>query len=305
MTFVFPQAAFIHDILCVSRKNRAIRIRESIVACSRYDNIGIKPKETTMTLSEEQTTQFEKDGYLVVEGLLTEEEIATLRQRTEDIAEGIIAFPDSKLEFEPGFSDQQNKIANLRKINAPAQHDDFFVKHAQNPAILNAIESLLGPNIKLFSDQLFVKPPGGSEKTYHQDSPYFKIEPMALVTAWVALDDVTLDNGCMYVIPGSQQKGPFDHSEPWNVGDRIDMRIPDKVVAENVAVRKEESITMKSGGCSFHHSLIMHRSGPNNTSHFRRGLATHYMSSQSKWTGEPVDKPDYLLLRGVEFPGCV
>ena len=66
-----------------------------------------------MTLAEEQTTQFEKNGYLVVEDLLTEEEVATLRQRTEDIAEGIIAFPDGKLEFEPGFGNQQNRRLDI------------------------------------------------------------------------------------------------------------------------------------------------------------------------------------------------
>ena len=150
-----------------------------------------------------------------------------------------------------------------------------------------------------------MKPPGGIEKTYHQDSPYFKIEPMALVTAWVALDDVTLDNGCMWVVPGSQRNGALDHSEPWKVGDRLDMRIPDSAIDEAKSANGEQPVTMRAGGCSFHHSLILHRSGPNRTPHFRRGMATHYMTARSRWTGAPAEKPDYPLLAGREYPGCV
>ena len=103
------------------------------------------------------------------------------------------------------------------------------------------------------------------------------------------------------VVPGSHKGGALDHSEVWMVGDRQDMTVPETVFDRNA----EESITMKMGDCSFHHSLLLHRSGPNNTPHRRRGLATHYMSAQSRWTGAPEDKPEYLLLRGREFPGCV
>ena len=258
-----------------------------------------------MRLTEEQVAQFGDVGYLVVEDMLTADEVAAVRRRTEDIAAGSVDFPAAALEFEPRSEDQGRDIRYLRKINGPAVHDDFFLDHARHPAILEAIECLLGPDIKLYGDQLFVKPPGGIEKTYHQDSPYFAIEPMALVTAWIALDDVTLDNGCMWVVPRSQLRGPLDHSEPWIVGDRVDKRIPDSDIQESIDGNGEAAITMKAGGCSFHHSLILHRSGPNNTPNFRRGLATHYMTARSRWTADPSAKPDYPLLRGVEHPECV
>ncbi len=258
-----------------------------------------------MRLTSEQVSRFEEDGVLVVEDMISAEEVTELRQRTKEIACGRVDFPLDKIEFEPGAEKLGREIRNLRKINHPSGSDGFFLDHARKPALLTAVTSLLGPDIKLYGDQLFVKPPGGIEKTYHQDSPYFKIEPMALVTAWIALDDVTLDNGCMWVIPGSQRNGALDHSEPWRVGDRLDMRIPDSAIAKTAAVNGERPITMRAGGCSFHHSLILHRSGPNRTPHFRRGMATHYMTARSRWTGVPEDKPDYPLLMGREYPGCV
>ena len=254
-----------------------------------------------MRLDQDQIGQFEKDGYLVVEDVLSSAQTETLRKRTTEIGQKKVPFPEELIEYEPGAEGDERDLEHVRKINCGAGVDSVLGAHSKHGAILQIIESLVGPDIKLFGDQFFIKPPGGIEKTYHQDSPYFKIEPMALVTAWTALDEVTLENGCLYVIPGSHLGGPLDHSETWMVGDRQDKRIPDSALDRS----RERPITMKAGDCSFHHSLILHRSGPNDTPHFRRGYATHYMSARSRWTGRPEEKPDYPLLRGFEFEGCV
>jgi phytanoyl-CoA hydroxylase len=254
-----------------------------------------------MKLSQEQIAQFHEKGYIVVEDLLSVDQVEVLRQRVADIAEGRTNYPEECIEYEPGANDQVPPIDRLRKLNSCAQHDQVFLDHAHHTAILDVAESLLGPDLKLYGDQMFLKPPGGMEKTYHQDSPYFTIEPMDLVSSWVAMDDVTVENGCLWVVPGSHKGGALDHSEVWMVGERQDMTIRETAFDRSV----EEPIVMKAGSCSFHHSLLLHRSGPNKTPHRRRGLATHYMSAQSRWTGALEDKPDYLLLRGREYSGCV
>ncbi len=251
-------------------------------------------------LGDEQVAQCEQDGFLIVEDLLSKPELETIRRRIVDIVEGRTDFPEEHLEFEPN-ADRTRHLDNFRKLNNCAEHDQVFLDHARNPGILSVVESLLGPDIKLMGDQFFLKPPGGIEKTYHQDSPYFSIEPMDLVSSWAAIDDVTLDNGCMWVVPGSHKGGPLEHSQAWMVGDRKDMCVPDSAFDRS----KEVPITMKAGSVSFHHSLLLHRSGPNNTPNRRRGLASHYMSAKSRWTGPPEEKPDYPLMRGREFPGCV
>lgn len=253
-----------------------------------------------MALSGGQIAQFEDTGHLVVKSLISHQELETVRERMSAIAEGRVDFPAAKLEYEPGLGDERPTIERLRKINQSAAHDPVFMEHALNPAIVDVIEDLLGPDLKLFGDQMFVKPPGGTEKTYHQDSAYFFIEPMAIITAWVALDEATLDNGCLWVIPGTHRQGVLDHSEVWMVGDRADRKIPDAAIDRS----QEVPVPLKAGDCSFHHSLLLHRSGPNNTSRFRRGQASHYMSARSRWTGKPADKPDYPLIRGQEYAGC-
>lgn len=244
---------------------------------------------------------FRRNGYAIVRKLIDEGWLEQLRKRTYEIAAGSTEFPLESIEFEPDNAVREHSIDKVRKLNHCALNDDIFLKHAKNPKILDVVERLIGPDIKLLSDQLFMKPPGGMEKTYHQDSPYFPIEPMELVSSWVALDDVTIDNGCMWVVPGSHLNGPKDHSEKWMVGDRADMRVPDHEINK----KEELPILLKSGDVSFHHSLLLHRSGPNETEFRRRGLATHFMSANSRWTGSLSKMPNFVLLRGKEYPGCV
>ena len=249
-------------------------------------------------LSTEQTERFHAEGYLILDPCLEEGELEALRERVRGIADGDLDFPESSVEYEPGASGR--RMEHLRKINHPSRHDSFFVDHARHPRILAAMVDLLGEDVKLFGDQLFMKPPGGIEKTYHQDCPYFPVRPMEVITAWVALDEVTLENGCMYVVPGSHKLGAVDHSEAWMVGERKDMKIPDAAIDRE----RERPVTLRAGGCSFHHGLIQHRSGANRTRSFRRGLATHYMTARSRWTGEG-EQPGYHLLSGREYEGCV
>ena len=254
-----------------------------------------------MILSQNQIDQFHWDGYLVVEDLLPLDQVQNLNRHIEDIAAGRTDFPETALEYEPGATGKERGLNSLRKINSCSAYDPLFLEHARTPAFLDGIEGLLGPDIKLYGDQLFIKPPGGMEKTYHQDSAYFNIEPMAIITIWAALDDVTIENGCLWAVPGSHKDGLVDHSEKWMVGERQDMRIPDSAID----LEREECILMTAGSCSFHHSLLLHRSGPNDTAHHRRGMASHYMSAHARWTGPAEDKPEYPLLRGREFPECV
>ena len=254
-----------------------------------------------MKISSEQVAAYRRDGFIVVENVLTGQELQNTRTHIEAIAEGRTPFPEARIDYEPGTRDQGRSLDTLRKINDSALHDPFFMEYVRHPGIMEVVTELLGEDIKLFGDQAFMKPPGGVEKPYHQDSAYFKIQPTDLVTAWMALDDVTLENGCLWVIPSSHLQGIRDHSQEWQIGDRTDMQVPE----EEIDLTHEVPITLRAGSCSFHHSVLLHRSGPNHTTHRRRGLAVHYMSSRSRWTGDQVDKPDYQLLQGASYPGCV
>lgn len=242
---------------------------------------------------------YRDQGFLVREKLLSADHIEALRIRMQEIAEGRRPdFPQRDVEREPNAMDLSWQ--SVRKINRCAENDPLFLAHARNEQILDVVQSLIGPDIKLYTSQCFMKPPGGVEKPYHQDSAYFTIEPMDLVTCWTALDDVTLDNGCLWVITGSHREGLVEH-EKWFIGDREDKQIGEQWLDRS----REVPITMPAGSCSFHHSLLLHRSGANSTDQPRRGLAVHYMSARCRWMNPNVPPPSYQLLRGREYPGCV
>ncbi|REJ88420.1 MAG: phytanoyl-CoA dioxygenase family protein [Planctomycetota bacterium] len=242
---------------------------------------------------------YRRRGYAVVDKLLSPGELAALQSRIAEIAAGpVSSFPREYLEFEP---ERPESPETVRKVNNLAEFDPELRQLVCGDAILDVVETLIGPDIKLFGSQCFMKPPGGVEKPYHQDSAYFCIEPRALVTCWIALDDVTLENGCLWVIPGSHLGRLHDHSEPWKIGDRVDIQVPQS----RIEIDRETPITMPAGSCSFHHSMLLHRSGPNRTDRSRRGLAVHFMSSRSRWTDARREQPDYPLLRGREYENCV
>ena len=239
--------------------------------------------------------EFEQKGYFTCSDILNDFERKEILSQIDLIEKKIIAYPENKKEKDP------NNTLRLRKINDLALNNQYFLKITKKPEILNIVVKCIGEDIKLFGDQLFMKPPGGVEKTCHQDSPYFPISPMNLISCWIALEDVGEENGCMKFIPGSHKFGALPHTEKWMVGDREDMCIPKDLIDE----KEEVSICLIAGSASFHHSLLVHSSGPNKTPYSRKGWAIHYMSAKSKWTGNDHEKPDFQLLRGNSHSGCV
>jgi ectoine hydroxylase-related dioxygenase (phytanoyl-CoA dioxygenase family) len=252
-------------------------------------------------LSPDKVEEFNKDGVLIIKGLLNADEVATMHQRAEWVASGQAPhIPSERLQVEPGVT-KGEVVADthgdsLRKMSHIAFIDEVFQAHARNPKILDVIESLLGTDIKLYQDQLFMKPPKiGSRQSYHQDAPLgFHIDPTDMVTCWAALTDSTIDNGCLWMLPGTHRFG-YLPKEKWQEYEQL------AVVGQ---LSDERPIELKAGDCSFHHGLILHSSRPNQTAQRRRGYATHYVSARCRYTGEP-EHNDALLMRGQAFAGCI
>ena len=187
-------------------------------------------------------------------------------------------------------------LAAVRKVEQLVATDPLFGELARDPGILGVITSILGPDLKLFRDALMMKPAHhGSAKPYHQDSPYWPIEPPDLCSVWIALDEATVENGCMRVLPGSHRWGMLEHKhlEDYQVEeDRLDLS-------------GEVSVPLAPGGALFFHSLLLHATSPNTSDRPRRAMVLSYMSARSRYTRDPATKPAYLLLQGREYPGCV
>ncbi len=255
-----------------------------------------------MGLSQAQVQQFRDDGVLVVEGLLNEEEVRILRERAEWVARGEASYSTERhVQVEPevaaGEAAADSRAGSVRKLMHLAFVDEVFEAHARNPGVLDCIEGLLGPDVKLYQDQLFMKPARiGSRQPYHQDQPLgFHIEPASgLVACWAALDHATVDNGCLWFLPGTHKQGVLDNRE----------RAEFEELSLAGKLPRERPVELKPGDCSFHHGHVLHSSRANVSGRRRRGYATHYVSARCRYTG-PEGKNDAMLVRGRSIPGCI
>lgn len=265
-----------------------------------------------MTLTIEQKTFFQENGYLPYTRVLSDEDLEALRQRCEDIAYGRVdhvppRYVQLEAAFRNGQTSDEDRLDQVRKMTHLCYFDDIFEGVARKPEIVDVIEELLGPNIKLYCDQLMMKPRfHGTVTDWHQDSVAWpQFAPQEHVSCWVALDDATVENGCMTVIPGSHKWGPIAR-------EFRDAFLANPLLAEPVPVE------LPAGSCMFHSGLNFHRTGANSTPNRRRGLALHYVRSESMYLPNPneesrlmteCEKPKgefrFMLIRGQEFPGRV
>ena len=258
-----------------------------------------------MILTPEQKANFWRDGFLPYPSLLNAEELAQLQQLTEDIAYGRVEIAaDIKgipvLEKEAtvarGEVQAASPLDELRKINFPASIHQSFLAIAKKQKIVDLIAELFDePDIKLLGDQIFMKPAGhGSVKEYHQDSASWPfLIPQNQITCWIALDEATLENGCIRCIPGSQTFG------------LLQLKHLPQLLTEEMRAR-EVPVPVPAGGCLLFHSLNLHYSSPNTSTKRRRAWALHYMMAKTRdlSTSEEVHV-DYLSVRGNSYAGYV
>ena len=257
------------------------------------------------SLTAEQVQKFHVDGQIGIESLLSIDEVSSLADRADHIAAGEgTNIPTSSVQLERGFREGEreveDQVLSVRKLFNLAVYDDPMWAHVVNPKIVDVIADLLGTDdIKLYGDQLFMKPPEvGTAQDWHQDSASWRdILPMDLVTAWTAIDDANVDNGCLNFAPGTHRWGMLTKTrlEPL-LGDLGSTEWP---------VRPAP---LRSGSVSFHHSLVFHQSNANTSGKRRRGYATHYMRASSykdeSVTDAPV-MPRFKQVRGRSFRGRV
>ena len=223
-------------------------------------------------IGEEQVRRFHEMGWLVVEGVYDPEE-------TDAVARIALETGNSIAEDEslPGYLLDRSDSGETapRKIDNPYLRHPVFRDFALDGRLRGILRRITGEEPLLKSDQLFMKPPRfGSEKPYHQDNFYFRCTPGDhVITAWIALDDVDEENGCLRYISGSHKKGVLDHVEV--PGQPYNLAPPDDLIEW----KNEAAAPVREGGVVFHHSETLHTSRRNTSDRWRRGYATHWVTA--------------------------
>ncbi|MCH8105862.1 MAG: phytanoyl-CoA dioxygenase family protein [Proteobacteria bacterium] len=166
----------------------------------------------------------------------------------------------------------------------------------RNSVVIDAVETILGPDILVWGVSLFLKPshsPG--YVSWHQDLTYWGLSNDQEVSAWFALGPVTRDNGCMRFVPGSHKLGQIEHQDTVNESNILTRgQHADIDIDESSAVYVE----LEAGQVSLHHGYLLHASGPNNTDQPRIGLSVNYLSTSVR---QSVAKTDFaMLVRGED-----
>ena len=173
---------------------------------------------------------------------------------------------------------------------------DRVVRH---PAILDAVESIVGPDILCWSSRFFIKDPGdGGFVSWHQDVTYWGLDVSEnILTAWIALSPATRANGVMKVTPGTHRK-----VVPHREGAASNMLLRGQEVAVDVDESQAVYMELAAGEMSFHHGLIFHGSDDNASNERRVGVAVRYMPTRVR----PLDglpRDSVMLVRGTDRYG--
>lgn len=252
----------------------------------------------------EHSRSYQENGYVLVPELLTAREVAALRVEAATICRGKRGAVRGLQRDDPAASDDAI-MARYLCIHFPHKISTVMRAALAQPKVVAVLAELIGPNVKCMQSMLFIKHAGKPGQAWHQDEYFIPTRDRSLTAAWIALDDATVENGCLWVVPGSHRDGvlwprrahgsdEFDEGdETWGSPYDGENGIPLEVAA---------------GGVVFFHGYLLHRSYRNRArSGFRRALVNHYMSAESllpwDWDGrlEPTrDNRDIVLVCGQD-----
>lgn len=269
-------------------------------------------------LSSDQIERFRADGYLAFDGFLDATRVAEgqaamtelLRTLVERARGGELKLDrnpaamrnysgyrimepgaDTGVLFEPGLEIDLERMdfaaleRSYRKFSTPSKGHGYFARLSADARLMRLLEPLLGPAPILYGDMALCKPPRiGSSKPWHQDSAYFLYEPFdAGVDVWIALDDATIENGCMFVLPGAHHLGPRRHEH------RDDCTVADGRLDLTQAVPVE----LKAGGVLLFSVVLPHYTPPNRSERRRRAMQLFYRGAQTRLIGSDEKLANY------------
>lgn len=255
-------------------------------------------------LTQEQVQKFQTDGYLRGGTILSEEQVGVLQEEMARVIR------DQADPTKPQPVACQNLTGDPEKpvwqIVNIWQASPAYRELIANPIITEELAQLTGASaLRIWHDQVQYKPASkGGVNMWHQDAPLWPIlAPMTEVSAWVALDDVDPENGCMSMVPGSQSWG--NHISFLNTLKQFgDM--PDEFEGHALEVRP---CPVKRGEVHYHHALTWHGSQANVSGRPRRAVALHYMTQETRCvaSGGHLMKPfvevaDGEVMQGTHFP---
>ena len=226
--------------------------------------------------------QYERDGYVIIRNAID-----------PALAEETSRHVDWLLEHNPGIRPEQLHHTLMRQ-------DPFMHHLVGDDRLLDIVEPFIGSDIALFAAHYIAKAPfKGQPVLWHQDGSYWPLEPMEVITIWLAATDSTKENGCMRIIPGTQHQKLLTLRQMQKIDDGSNVLgygIDPRTLEEDKAI----DIELKAGDVSIHHPNVIHGSNANDSPYWRKGLTLRYIPTSTRITKEGHSP---FLLRGKAVAG--
>jgi ectoine hydroxylase-related dioxygenase (phytanoyl-CoA dioxygenase family) len=227
-------------------------------------------------LTAEQIAFYQENGFIQVDNVFTLDEVAEL---TEAMEEAMTDDAENSVK-----TDKKNgayfKVLN-QKVNVWRDHGTM-AKYSFHPRVAQIAKELSGASgVRFFHDHALWKMPQDSKHTpWHQDFPYWPMNEPGALSAWIPVDDVDENNGCMKFVPGSHKLGKLTGIDLVNPQSIFDF-----TQGTEVTEKKAVIVPLKKGSCTFHHGLTFHYAHANTTDKPRRVLAIIYMPDGTTYSG--------------------
>ena len=225
-------------------------------------------------LSRQQKDTYEEKGFIVVEDVLSNDEVRALREVTDYFVEQSRSVTEHTdvFDLEPEHSPEDPR---LRRLKSPVAQHEVYRDILHHEGILDIVEELIGPGVRTNGDKLNMKSPHfGSPIEWHQDWAFYPHTNDDLLAVGVCMDDTLEENGCMLCIPGSHEGPILDHHQ--------DGYFAGAVTEDVENADKSELMEVHAGGISLHHVRTLHASAKNVSTHPRR-LLLFQMAAIDAW----------------------
>jgi len=238
--------------------------------------------------------------------------VASLKDtyKAQGFLTGLTVFSDAEIaRFREAFDGLETREGKEKcQIGLQGRHFDeaFIWQLATDARVVDVIQAVMGEDVMMLSTHFFCKYPDPNARSFvawHQDITYWGLVPPIAHTAWIAIDDADVENGCMRAIPGSHKNGIAVHGKSSREGNllSINQEIPDEFVDDSKAV----DLPLKAGQMSVHDGQLFHASNPNRSNRRRCGLTVRYIPPHVKQAVLNSHKQTWqpILLRGNDRYG--
>ncbi len=228
-------------------------------------------------VTQEQIDFYRDNGFVVMDDFLTSKELETWREAVDEAVanRGKQRILGQERKTNEYYENVFTQRVNLWQDNEPVRKIMLDSRLGKLAATLAGVEG-----VRIWHDQALIKQPWGNPTGWHLDNPYWSFHSRNAITIWVALDDATLENGCLWFLPGTHKLATFDNVGIGpNIGDLFKV-YPDWATIEAVPA------PMKAGSCSWHNGLIAHAAGANMTPGRRRAMTCAYMPDGATFNGQ-------------------